>query len=67
MKATLEFNLPEDNYEFDLARKAPELLINLENIKRQIRTCRKHGHNYASADELLDDLWENYIRHDLID
>jgi len=66
MKAKLEFDLPEEQPEFNLACKAGELHSNLWDLTEQIRTWRKHGHRFKDADELLDALWEYCIDHELL-
>jgi len=66
MKAKLEFDLPEEQPEFNLACKAGELHGNLWDLTEQIRTWRKHGHRFKDADELLDALWEYCIDHELL-
>ena len=66
MKARLEFDLPEEQFDFDLCRKAGELHSNLGDLAQQVRTWRKHGHRFKDVDELLDALWEDCIDHDLL-
>jgi len=67
MKAKLEFDLPDEQFEFELSRKAGDLHSNLWDLSQQIRTWRKHGHRFKDADELLDALWENCIDHNLLE
>jgi hypothetical protein len=66
MKATLEFQLPEEQEDFDLINKANALYANLFQITEQIRVWRKHGHRFESVDELLDAIWEDCLDHELI-
>ena len=66
MKARLEFDLPEEQHEFDLCHKAREMYVNLWDLTDQIRTWRKHGHRFKDAEELLDALWEDCIDHELL-
>jgi hypothetical protein len=66
MKARLEFDLPEEQQEFDLCHSASDLYSNLWDLAQQIRTWRKHGHRFKDAEELLDALWEDCIDHDLL-
>ena len=66
MKARLEFDLPEERFDFDLCRKAGELHCNLWDLAQQVRTWRKHGHRFKDAEELLDALWEDCINHELL-
>ena len=67
MKAKLEFDLPDDQPEFNLACKARELHSNLWDLTGQIRIWRKHGHRFKDADELLDALWHDCIDHELLE
>ena len=43
MKATLEFNLPEDQEEFEIASKAMDWALMVWGIQEQIRTWNKYG------------------------
>ena len=67
MKARLEFDLPDEQLELEICRKAGELHSNLWDLTEQIRTWRKHGHRFKDADELLDALWHDCIDHDLLE
>lgn len=62
MKATLEFNLPEETTEHLQAVQAPAAWALLENIDFRMRSILKHGHEYKSvealADEIRDDISE---------
>lgn len=57
MKATLEFNLPEDDADFGLAVDAPRLFSALVRIRDHVRSRRKHGDPDDSALRELDALW----------
>lgn len=55
MKSTLEFNLPEEREEFQLALKGSSMSIALSEIANEIfRPARKHGY----PDKELNDLVE---------
>lgn len=43
MKATLEFNLPEDNNEYKIASRAIDFYVDLTDISQQIRSFEKYG------------------------
>lgn len=43
MKATLEFSLPEERQDLDIALKAPDVYRTLTDIQAQIRMWNKHG------------------------
>lgn len=53
MKATLEFNLPEDQSEYDLCNKALDMRIALDGIREYLRGKVK----YDTQDEKK---WEAY-------
>jgi len=42
MKATLEFNLPEDAQDFEQASKATALYVVIEDILRHLKSTIKH-------------------------
>lgn len=43
MKATLEFNLPDDQYEYELANKGGAMYHVLWEIKSELRSMLKYG------------------------
>lgn len=61
MNAILEFNLPEDQEQFNVASKATELFLTLYEFDQKLRTLLKYhqkltGEEYAVVDKLRDDL-----------
>ena len=55
MKATLTFNLPEEQEEFDTAIKAADYKIALWDIAQEIfRPARKHGYPNEAVQKVLD-------------
>ena len=53
MKAILEFNLPEDQIEFDTACKAADYKLILSDLDEQLRSFLKYGHTFKDPDEAL--------------
>ena len=51
MKATLEFNLPDDQHEFDLAIQSGKMYSALWDISQELRKLWKY-------EELNDDEWK---------
>lgn len=49
MRATLEFSLPEQEYEFRAAVAGVRLLAQLDEIKQVVRSHLKHGDPKDSA------------------
>ena len=56
MKATIEFNLPEDQEEYNRARKAGLYLSALETIFEHVRDLNKYHNPHKSADEAITDI-----------
>lgn len=55
MKAILEFNLPEEQGEFDLATKAGNMHSALWDIAQEVfRPARKHGYSSNIIQELVN-------------
>lgn len=69
MKAILEFNLPDDQYDFDRARLGAEAFSAInEVLEMQIRRVLKHGDPSDETREILEQiratLWEIYGKVD---
>jgi hypothetical protein len=65
MKATIEFNLPEDQAEFDLATQGSNMYSALWDISQELRTLWKY-------EELSDQEWKMVERirdkfHEILD
>jgi hypothetical protein len=57
MKAVLIFELPEDKEDFDLARKATDFSMALNDIQNEVfRPARKHGYDDKQIQVLVDEL-----------
>ena len=56
MKATLEFNLPEENQEHLDAINGTSWKITLSNFDNTFRCYLKHGHNFSDIKNCLDSL-----------
>jgi len=55
MKATLEFNLPEEQEEFEMAQRASEYKDTLEQIwLRVFRPYQKHGYENEELNKLIE-------------
>ena len=55
MKATLEFNLPEDTYEYMRAAQANDAWMALYEIDNMLRNLLKYGgDNYKTVEELAE-------------
>ena len=55
MKATLEFNIPEEQCAFNIAARSMDwALIAHAIVHGQLRSWWKYGHEFKSADEAID-------------
>lgn len=52
-KATLSFNLPEENDDFDLARKAGHLLHVMETLDNYLRSKLKYDYTLTEEQRAL--------------
>lgn len=58
MKIKVEFDIPEEQIEYDLYINGPKFQSILYEVKNKIRTSLKYGHSYPSASAALEDLAE---------
>lgn len=65
MKATLEFDLPEDTRDHKYALAGLDALLALEAIDQWASSILKHGEPGDEARRLLEHLRENLVPHEL--
>lgn len=53
MKAILEFNLPDEEFDFKKASEGKYLHFAVSEFDNQLRAWIKHGHQFKDADEAL--------------
>ena len=53
MKAILEFNLPEDQREFEIANQSKDMLCIIGNLEDALRSYLKYGHQFKTPEEAL--------------
>jgi len=53
MKAILEFNLPEDQREFEIANQSKDMLCIIDNLEDTLRSYLKYGHQFKTPEEAL--------------
>ena len=63
MKAILEFNLPEDQHEYNLVNKAVDMCVVLHEFDQYLRGILKYEENitddaYNALQDARDKLWE---------
>jgi hypothetical protein len=59
-KVTLQFNLPEEQNEFDNAINAGNMKSVLWNFAQQLRSWRKYYHDFQDASDALDKIREEF-------
>ena len=62
MKATLEFDLPDEAGELLDVLSLPEYTSVLLAFRQQLRTLTKHGHSFVSADEAVQTLYQEFCQ-----
>ena len=62
MKATLEFNLPEEREEYKRANQSQDMFTAIFDFSEKLRSYRKYGHDFKTADEALDAI--NVLLHE---
>lgn len=60
--ATLKFNLPDEQYEYNLAHNGVKYYSSLEDIRQFLRSKVKYGHNYTSIEEALGDCYDQFFK-----
>ena len=62
MKAILEFNLPEDQREYEVVTQATKMQSFLWDFSQQLRAWQKYHHDFKDADDALDKIREEFYR-----
>ncbi len=61
MKATIEYNLPEDQFEFDCASKSLKMHFALSEIKEELRAIWKYEDLKDNEFELIERVREKFF------
>jgi hypothetical protein len=61
-KAIFEFNLPEEQDEYDVMNQAPKTQSLLWDYSQQLRAWHKYGHTFKDADDALRKIREEFYR-----
>lgn len=59
MKAILEFNLPEENYQHKAALQAADMKLIIYTLDNMLRGYLKHGHDFKTASEAIETIRKN--------
>jgi len=62
MKAILEFNLPEDQHEYEVATQANKMQSFLWDFSQQLRSWYKYHHDFKNADDALSQIRDEFYR-----
>jgi hypothetical protein len=62
MKAILEFDLPDEQLEFETAKNAEKMKSLIWDFGEQLRSWDKYGHNFKNADDAIDRIRANFIQ-----
>ena len=62
MKITFEFDLPEDNREYEVVNQAQKMQSLLWDFAQQLRSWRKHGHTFKDAGDALEKITEEFYQ-----
>lgn len=57
-KATLKFDLPDEQWEFDRACQGESSYMILTELDQELRSLIKYGHGFKTADEVLEKMRE---------
>ena len=60
-KVTLKFNLPEENVEFQLVIKGPNMQSALWDLSGYLRELLKNGHDFKTADEAVEKIRQKFM------
>lgn len=62
MKAILQFDLPEDQNDYEIAVQAPKVQSFIWDFSQQLRAWQKYRHDFKNADDALDQIREEFYR-----
>jgi hypothetical protein len=62
MKAILEFNLPEDQHEYNVVLQAQKTHSFLWDFSQQLRSWRKYHHDFKDANDALDRIRDEFYK-----
>lgn len=62
MKAVFEFNLPEDQREYEVMSQASKTQTFLWDFSQQLRSWYKYGHTFKDADDAVNGIRDEFYR-----
>lgn len=54
MKATLEFDLPDEREWFEISVEAIATRVDIDRIDNQLRSWLKHGHEWENPEDVME-------------
>ena len=60
MKATLEFDLPDDNEEYHMANKGSDMYSAMWDFSNYLRSIYKHGNDFKDAEDAVEKIRERF-------
>ena len=61
-KVTFEFDLPEEQTEYEIASQANHMHSFLWDFSQQLRAWQKYSHDFKDADDALNKIREEFYR-----
>jgi uncharacterized membrane protein len=62
MKAVFEFDLPEDQHDYNIMNQASKVQSFLWDFSQQLRSWYKYHHDFKDADDALNQIREEFYR-----
>jgi REP element-mobilizing transposase RayT len=62
MKAIFEFNLPEDQVEYEVMSQSMKTKSFLWQFSQQLRNWQKYGHDFTDSSDALDTIRKEFYR-----
>jgi hypothetical protein len=62
MKAVFEFNLPDDQHEYEVMNQASKVQSFLWDFSQQLRSWYKYHHDFKDADDTLNKIRDEFYR-----
>lgn len=62
MKAIFEFNLPEDQHEYDVMNQASKVQSFLWDFSQQLRSWQKYHNDFTDASDALNKIREEFYK-----
>lgn len=62
MKAIFEFNLPEDQHEYEVMSQASRVQSFLWDFSQQLRSWQKYSNDFQSAGDALDKIRSEFYK-----